>query len=361
MSVRHASTETPTMLARSRRVDLCGSSVETPLLVPAISSKAVGPIETEVSRNRTEQLPASTIHTSTFVGGIDEAVLVSAYDIHHGLLTDVAAFRAGFAHSIYAIPQTLFIDSGWYEKNVCPASSPWYHEVGGALPFDKEDYETLVDAFDPDLQAVLVSWDNSGPYASQIEAAQTFFATRTRFGSSLLLKPEPKRRFHDFGGLSGTVASRLRHFRVVGVTEKELGNTILARLVALASFRRLLDEADVATPIHVFGGLDPLLTPLYFAAGAEIFDSLSWLRYAFRDGMALHRECAPLLNRHYEKRFSAAIAQVQLENLDAIAELGRELKVFFHNGGDWAKLRRGTELKPAYEALEAVVGRSHGR
>ena len=35
----------------------------------------------------------------------------------------------------------------------------------------------------------------------------------------------------------------------------------------VAKLRELLDRADVDVPIHVFGALDPLYTPLYYAAG----------------------------------------------------------------------------------------------
>jgi hypothetical protein len=54
-----------------------------------------------------------------------------------------------------------------------------------------------------------------------------------------------------------------------------------ARVAFVAALRDGLDNAGVDVPIHVFGGLDPQMTPLYCAAGADIFDGLSWLRYAF--------------------------------------------------------------------------------
>ncbi|MDW3181367.1 hypothetical protein [Roseobacter sp.] len=67
-------------------------------------------------------------------------------------------------------------------------------------------------------------------------------------------------------------------------TEKEIGASTKDRLTFLAAFRDLLDEAGMETAIHVFGGLDPLMTPLYFLAGADVFDGLSWLGYAFKMG-----------------------------------------------------------------------------
>lgn len=349
------------MLAQSRMIHIAGSDIETPLLVPSISSKAVGPIELGHGHSPGEPVPASQVHTEILLGGIDEALLISAYDIHYKFVADPEAFKSSFRNSPYATPRTLFIDSGWYEKSVGPTSGQWYHEVGEAEAFDYSNYLEVVDSLDSDIEAVLVGWDKPGAYLEQINAAQEFFATRDRFSSDILLKPEGKRRYHNFSDLSLTTAGRLRAFNIVGVTEKELGDTILSRLSALAQLRSRLNDAGVPAPIHVFGGLDPLATPLYFAAGGEIFDGLSWLRYAFRGGVSIHRESISILERNYEKRFAVVINHVQLQNLDAIVELSRELKVFFHNDGDWAKLRQGDVLRPAFDAFESALRRNRGR
>lgn len=349
------------MPARSRRLTLGDAEIETPLMVPSISSKAIGPIELGQQNYGTQMVPASLLHSETFIPGIDECVLISAYDINFGYIKDADTLKTGFARSLYATPKVLFIDSGWYEKSVGPASGPWYYDVGDAQPFEEVDYMAVIDSLDPDIRAVVVAWDYDGSYRDQVDAAQRFFATRERFTSEILLKPERGRRFHSINELSVATAERLQAFAVVGVTEKDLGDTILKRLTTLAGLRRRLDEANVSQPIHVFGGMDPLITPLYFNAGAEIFDGLSWLRYAFRDGMCVHRDAAALLNRQYEKRLPVAIAQIQIANLDALTELSRELKVFFHNNSDWTKLRNGELFQHAAEAMESAIEGKHGR
>lgn len=352
-------------LARSRRIQLAGSEVETPLLVPSFSSKALGPIQLVERRRREpkkdELVPASSIHTEAFVPGIAEAILISAYDIHHQLLHDADSLSSGFSDSAYAAPNVLFVDSGWYELSIGPTSGQWYHEVGPQLEFNESQYEDVIASLDSDVEAVVVGWDSEGSYEKQIDAAQKFFAKHSRFDSDVLLKPTGEKMHHDFGELTTVTAKRLRAFDVVGVTEKELGNTMLQRLRQLAFLRFRLLEADVTIPIHVFGGLEPLVTPLYFAAGAEIFDGLAWLRYAFVDGMSINRESVVLLEKTYDNRFGAAISHLQLKNLDAIAELSRELKVFFHNACDWTKLRNGDLLRPAFEALESGLGGMSGR
>jgi hypothetical protein len=348
--------------ACSRRIELAGVEVETPLLVPGFSSKAVGPIHLGRSGRRDDIVASSAVHTDTFVRGIDEAILISAYDIHHGLIAESGAFSSGFTSSPYAEPRLLIIDSGWYEKSVGPASGQWYHEVGDAALFERSDYDQLLDGLDANVNALVVSWDDDSEssYIEQIAAGQRFFADRPRFGSIMLLKPEGRKLHHDVAGLSKADAARMRAFDVIGVTEKDLGNKILTRLSTLADLRERLDQASVQAPIHVFGGLDPLYTPLYFVAGAEIFDGLSWLRYSFRDGVSIYRDAAPLLDGNLEMPLPVAVGRAQLENLDALVELTRELKVFFHSGGDFAKLRRREIFEPAVDALESEM-RSHGR
>ena len=47
--------------------------------------------------------------------------------------------------------------------------------------------------------------------------------------------------------------------------------------------------------MHIFGSLDPVCTPLYFLAGADIFDGLSWIRFSYRDDIAVyHKNNTPL-------------------------------------------------------------------
>ena len=71
--------------------------------------------------------------------------------------------------------------------------------------------------------------------------------------------------------------------------------------MAIYQLRRLLDHAGVESPIHVFGELDPLYTPLYFAAGGEMFDGLGWLRYTYREGVAVHRDATAILDRQIQQ------------------------------------------------------------
>jgi len=347
------------VIARSRRIRLSnGIEFDTPLLVPALSSRATGPIPYARSPgSKPELTTCSIVHSDTLTNAIDEALLISAYDIRHGLIADSETLKSGFADSRYAKPLVLIIDSGWYEKRGDPLGGPFVEGLDDAKPWEEADYQMTIDGLDDEVRAIVVSWDHSGSYGEQIDRAQDFFGARRRFASTILLKPPGESRFHDLGKLSGEDVANLRGFGIVGVTEKELADALLDRLKTLARLRRLLDEEEVQAPIHVFGGLDPLVTPLYFAAGGEVFDGLGWLRYAYREGVAMSRESATILDGQVSKRWFQALTFVSLQNLDVIRNLTDELRVFAHSQGDWSKVStRGAVFKTICDRLDEKVG-----
>ena len=305
--------------------------------------------------------PCSIVHSNYLIHGIEESLLVSAYDIRHGFLANKDAFKKGFKESLYAQPRVLVIDSGWYEKNGSPPGSPFAVDVGEPLPWEEADYTRIIDNLDEDICPIVVSWDHIGPYDEQIQRAQSFFGARHHLASALLLKPPSESRFHNFDKLSFEIIANLRAFDIVGVTERELGETILDRLVNIAKLRQRLNEAQVSSPVHVFGGLDPLFTPLYFAAGAEMFDGLGWLRYAYRDGVAMHWTAGALLDKQINKRAALAQHSVSLQNLEEIGLLSDEMKRFVHRKGDWTVFNRCDSLRPIFDSLQERLERQHGR
>ena len=303
--------------------------------------------------------PCSIVHSQSLVDGIDESLLISAYDIRHKLLVDSAAFTSGFKQSRYAQPRVLVIDSGWYEKEGGPPAGQFAGDLKDPLLWEEADYLLTIDNLDEDLRPIVVNWDHAGLYREQIAHAQDFFGARTSLASTLLLKPPYGSRFHHFGKLSDEDVSNLRAFDIIGVTEREIGESVLDRLVAISQLRRQLERVKVSAPIHVFGGLDPLHTPLYFAAGAELFDGLGWLRYAYREGVAMNREVAALFDRQIRKRWMQTLNSVSLANLDELRRLTDDLRRFAHKG-DWSVLCRGSSLEPIFEVLQERMEASNG-
>lgn len=287
-----------------------------PLVVPSYSSKALARISVSTTLE----------NTAEFIAG---AVLISAYDIrYHGV--DPSSFKV----------QLIIVDSGGYETlvdeegrlrggNTDHASFPWSPQLHA---------ETLA-GIDVTSPVVAVSYDRTQlTIGDQIVAAHE--ASDPRLGSAFLLKPRIGERL--------TVESIAEHarslglFDIVGVTEKEAGDTFFERLTFVARLRALLDAKDVHKPIHVFGGLDPFMTPLYFLAGADIVDGLTWLRMAFSDTGARYLPAHAAMTEPMA-RLEEAEWRIRRTNFRRVVDMQTSIRRFLRNG-DYDELSAKKEV-----------------
>ncbi len=127
---------------------------------------------------------------------------------------------------------------------------------------------------------IAVSFDSPAKFLSlsrQVDRAAKLQKRYPHLLWELLVKPETTEDpFVPFEKLIKQV-EHLRRFAVVGITEKELDDSLFGAMTKIARLRTHMNAAGVNVPIHIFGSLDPLSTVLYFLAGAEIFDGLTWL------------------------------------------------------------------------------------
>jgi hypothetical protein len=341
------------MLARSRFLDLpTGARLETPLLIPSFSSRGFA--------FRPDGLSEVATHLEVTRDYLAEAILVSAYDIHHGMLQETRELLSpDHWDTTWAIPQLLVIDSGGYELGTGWSGSELRHDEPDPLPFTRLDYENLLDRLPIDRDLLVVTWDHlplseqRGDFACQIQDAESFSVSRPHLMVDVLLKPPAGSTLIQPADLRPHV-ELLRFAHVVGVTEKELGHTIIERASTLASLRRMLDSQGVAAPIHVFGALDPLVVTLYFAVGAELFDGLSWLRYGIYEGIGTYRDAAAILHGDYESPEDVRRATGQLRYLAALSEQKRALRRFAASNGDFATL--GPHATAIERAFHLTVG-----
>jgi len=260
---------------------------------------------------------------------LDEACLVSAYDIAYGHLGDTT--------QVLNRPQVVFIDSGGYECEVAvnePTAlwAPPYQ----ARPWSAELYRNLLSALPKEspTQYAVVSYDLDGrgqPVRTQIELARLLLDEYPRAWSVVLLKPRGPAALIDVAEVLAN-ASLLTGFSIIGVAEKELGSNLLARVKALINLRVGLDAAGVRAPVHLFGALDPVLVPVYFMAGAEVFDGLSWLRFGFREGIAIYLDAWGVLELDPSMDCCSAKVRAGVRNLVELERMKTRLLALVESG-----------------------------
>jgi hypothetical protein len=124
----------------------------------------------------------------------------------------------------------------------------------------------------------------------------------------------------------------------------------------IAKIRKALDGAGLATPIHIFGSLDTVSTPLYFLAGADIFDGLTWLRFAYRDGHTMYMRDYAV--SEFESKFPDKTANVRIliDNLLYLQSLQSEMTRFL-NERSFAEFKFNREVFERYfKDLSAKLG-----
>jgi len=266
---RSRKTKSLTHLERRRALLLNGEEVaRTPLLVPSFSSKGFADVA-EIVR-----------YGSTL---IDSATLVSAYDLHYG-----------FIEPPFTFADLLFLDSGGYEASKDADLSDYGEREHVQRDWNQEMHEAQLRAWKPEATpSVIISYDHPKErlkIKDQIARAKGMAPGRTDVMREFLIKPETVgQSLIQMKTLLKSV-EELSDFDVIGVTEKEIGNSVLSRMQNIARLRRALDKEGINLPIHVFGSLDTVTTPLYFLAGADIFDGLTWLRFAFHEGQTLYKQ-----------------------------------------------------------------------
>ena len=349
------------MLARRTQLRLPDSSpCDLPLLVPSFSSKGFGHSKTR-GRGRPRLFSNMLVDLHEFSQVASQAVLISAYDLHFGHF-DGSRGHNSSPLDLLQKSRLIFFDSGGYELSPDfdssePKSPAYAPRKGYGLP----QYLKMLDkiANDRAHRSFVVSnfdWGMANkPLALQIESARRVFQKVPGQLSSFILKPWPKTQgLIEPDRLSRKDLQSMAGFDVIGVTEKELGSNVLERLRRIARLRRMLDSVDSPAPIHIWGGLDPTITPLYFFAGAQIFDGISWLRYAYTDGMAVNRESFSALSADYTIGTNKDVCRqvISLKNRTMLEGLASSLR-------KWVDAK-GADFSMFCEPVREHLHRSYG-
>lgn len=234
--------------------------METPLLVPSFSSRGF-PQVAGLYRNLRHDLYG--------------VCLVSAFDVSTRRL-DV---------ELADVADLVLLDSGVYETKPIAVAADGYDPAPSDSAWVRNSYRDYLRAVGPNANVLAVSFDHYGPIERQIELACEDFTYAPSAASDFLVKPISTDALLDARCVAER-AGTFSGFQVLGVTERELGDSLLDRCRTLIVLRDALAEAGGSTPIHVFGTITPGAVLSYFFCGADIFDGLNWLRFVY-DGPEL--------------------------------------------------------------------------
>ncbi len=322
------------MLAKRRALKLNDREVErTPLLIPSFSSKGFPDVDNIVK------------YSSELIDGV---TLVSAYDLHCGKISPPFDFAS-----------LIFLDSGGYEASKDTELSDFGDKEHVPKPWSQAMHEAQLADWKPSVPSVLISYDHPKerlPIKAQIERAKAMAPGREGFLREILLKPEKTGQAHlQMPEIIKNVRS-LADFDVVGVTEKEVGNSIFDRMKNIAELRRALDRAGLETPIHVFGSLDTVTTPMYFLAGADIFDGLTWLRFAFHEGQTIYKHNYGALKFGVATKAHVIDARCWNDNYYYMRDMELEMRRYL-NGNDFSVFRyHGDLFRTALQSVVEAIG-----
>ena len=178
-------------MVRPRSIDLSnGVTIQTPTLIPALSSLAMGPIPFSGNGKSLVPTTCSIVHSDWLIAGWEGALSVSAFDINYQLLTDSTSFYSEFQKSRYASQNLIIIDSGEYETKGNIEGHFGIHPKE-LRDWSSADFTQTVDRLDHDLPALVVNMTlrDQGSYGAQISYHQEFFGDRRHFASTILLRP----------------------------------------------------------------------------------------------------------------------------------------------------------------------------
>lgn len=331
------------MLAKKRGFYRDGTNIiRTPLLLPSFSSKGFPQIKEIIQQ------------TSERIGG---PCLISAYDLHHNLIEGSFDFASA-----------LFLDSGGYEASKDVELSDLGLTPHVPSHWDQSRFQSVVNSWSNPLPTVMISYDHPEERVStaeQIVRADKTIPKGPLIFREILFKPEvcsTGKNPEPEPVLNVNVNSiidniyEMHRFDALGVTEKEIGQTVKERMINIARIRMALNRAGMdCKPIHIFGSLDTVATPLYFVAGADVFDGLTWLRFSYHNGMTIYRQNFSTLRFGIDMPWRIVDLKCCWDNVGYMRDLELEMRSYLKNGPSSFTYHREIIVK-ALEAVKEEIG-----
>lgn len=315
-----------------------GVEIKTPLLVPSFSSKGF-------DLNNKNESEITNIYN---IAGqyLSDTMLVSAYDIACGYMEKIDNAHVDL----------LFVDSGGYEVSSSYDLSTIVYRRDMDIDWTKQDLQKVYDDIPDHVPVVLVNYDHPNIRESieaQAASAKSFFRRYPNQLHTFLIKPEkPSQKYIQIKNLI-SMTNKLNGFDIIGFTEKELGKSVLERMESISKIRLALDDEGIHSPIHIYGSLDPIGSILYFCAGAEIFDGLTWLRYGYHNSMACYYGNYGVFKRGISDSDDMIKIFMISDNISFLSEVKNQMLKYL-NDGDFCMFGPLAEVaRNAYDLLRA--------
>lgn len=201
-----------------------------------------------------------------------QVILISAYD-YYNLKKDnhitPEFIKKSFKNKL------LFLDSGGFE-----------------LQFSEEDewnpkkYGEVLSELDPQYYVGydrIPTYDRISDTISIVEKSIEFFKEFNRNKGRVLLfhfsiKNTP---INEIDSIVNIVTENNEFIDIIGFPEREIGANIIQSCLFVKRLKERLDQRGIVKPIHIFGCSDPRSILLLVLSGADIFDGLGWIKYAF--------------------------------------------------------------------------------
>jgi predicted RNA-binding protein len=201
-----------------------------------------------------------------------QTILISAYDYYNlkkeGDITP-QTIKESFKNKI------LFLDSGGFE-----------------IQFSHEDkwsvhkYKNVISELDPQFYVGydrIPSYDKTSNTKEEVWKSLKFLKDYDRNNGRVLLFHFSTKNIpiEEMDSIIELISKHSGFIDIIGFPEREIGANIIQTCRFVKTLRERLDEKQIFKPIHIFGCSDPISITLFVLAGADIFDGVGWIKYAF--------------------------------------------------------------------------------
>lgn len=192
------------------------------------------------------------------------AFLVSAYDLYH------YKKRKNFIKEISELSQKSFfvlMDSGHYEASWCKDDKWTFNKFQEIL---KDSEIDLCFSFD-------VYYDEKNKTEKHIKETIKYTAMTASVQKSGVTIPIIHATPNNFPFFVKKIIEGLNP-QIIGITERDLGDSLLERANNLRIIRKELDKTREDIAIHLLGTGNPTSLLVYSLCGADFFDALEWCK-----------------------------------------------------------------------------------